>query len=106
MLRRELCRQVLRFCSLEDAINIRRALTERIDWIWPVRDQATTRCVMTRAVYRWQAIACRQSDDDIAIPYRDCMRRDDKATIGVRREFRDGALDLGGGVNAERNNFD
>jgi len=38
---REMRRQVPRFCSLKDAINVRRALTERIDRIWPVGDQAT-----------------------------------------------------------------
>src|SRR5262245_42391166 len=55
VLYRELRRQVPRFCSLKDAINVRRALTERIDRIWPVGDQATTRCVVTRAVNRRQA---------------------------------------------------
>src|SRR5262249_60795927 len=106
MLRRKLCRQVLRFCSPKDAIDVRRPLSEWIDRIWPVGDQASTRCVVAGAVNRRQTIACRQSDDEVAMPYSDSMRCDDKAVIGPRRELRDGALDLSGGVHAERDNLD
>src|SRR5262245_23131892 len=92
---RQLNRQLARLGALEDQIDVRGRSAVCVGQINSVRHKAAAAGEEAIRIDRWQAMAGRQGDDEVAIEDGDDIRRYDKGAVRLLRERIDGAFDLG-----------
>jgi hypothetical protein len=82
------------FLAPENAIDVTRSATERIDDSIPIGNQAAAGDVKPGGVNRRQSVPAYKSDDQVAMKLRQSTVDHDQATIWLAREGGDAALDL------------
>jgi len=87
-------RQVRRFFTPQDAVDVGRRLPELVDEIGSVGEQPAAGCIEARVVDRGQSVPGSQSNYEIAMHRRCRAPGHDQTSIRSLRERRDLALDL------------
>jgi hypothetical protein len=93
--------KVAGFGAPEYLINIACRLPELVGRIDPVRNQSASPGEKSKWIDRWQPEAFRQCDDEVAIRYRDSVRRDDETAVRLGCKSRKAALNFGAAMHAE-----
>ena len=100
VLGRRLHRKVGGLGAAQDAVDIGRRLPKHVDVVGAVGHETTIRDKSTERVDRRQAVPGRERDNEIAMQEGGGIRRQDQAAIRLARKRLDGALDVGGCLDA------